>query len=71
MKNLADITLQQLEAQRFNASYAARPVITNAQKAQDLAQRMIAAIKADRKDEARALAIDLKPLIGFLPEVTV
>ena len=68
MKSPADITLRQLEAQRFNASYAARPAVTNAQKAQNLADKMMAAIKADDKVTARALAIELKPLLGFLPE---
>jgi hypothetical protein len=68
MKTLADITLRQLEAQRFNASYAARPLVTPAQQAQDLAQRMIAAIKTGNLDDARAHALALRPLLGFMPE---
>lgn len=57
----------QFAADRWQASQAARPRITDAQQAQDLADRMIAAIKADDKDTARTLALELKPLIGFLP----
>lgn len=68
MKNLADITLNQLAAQRFQASYAGRPPVTNEQKAADLAQRMIDAIKAGALDEARGLALALKPMLGLLPE---
>lgn len=68
MQRLADITLRQLEAQRFNASYAARPAVTQEQKAQDLAQRMRDAIRANDLDAARAYAIELRPLLSFLPE---
>lgn len=57
-----------LAAERHSADYAARPVVTSEQKAQDIAQRFMAAIKADRRDEARALALELKPLLGLLPE---
>lgn len=57
-----------MEAQRFNASYASRPSVTPEQMARDLAWRMTDAIKANDLDTARKIAIELKPLLGFLPE---
>ena len=68
MRNLADITLTQLDAQRSAATYAARPQVTPAAAAQDMAKRMLAAIEDGRTDEARELAISLRPLLGFLED---
>lgn len=68
MKHLARITLRQLEAQRFAASYGARPMVTNAQKAQDVFSQMRAAMDAGDVTTARALAIELRPLLGFMKE---
>lgn len=66
MQNFKATVEAQLEAQRFQTQYAARPAVTDAQRAQDLADRMIAAIKADDKTTARRLALELKPLLGEL-----
>lgn len=68
MKNLARITLRQLAAQRHNASHAARPMLTSEQKAQATYHAMRAAIDAGDVTTARALAIELRPLLGFMPE---
>lgn len=63
-----DGILAGLESQRHNASLAARPAVTDAQKAQDLAKSMLAAIDAGDRDEARRLGLALRPLLGFLEE---
>lgn len=60
--------LDGLDAQRHNAAYAARPLVTNAQRAQDLAKAMLAALDAGDKETAKAHALALRPLLGFLPE---
>jgi hypothetical protein len=66
MKNLADITLAQLAAHRHTCDDAARPVLTERERAQSLATAMIAAKGAGRIEQARALAVELKPLMGWL-----
>jgi hypothetical protein len=58
----------QMESHRFTAAQAARPNLTDEARAQSLAQAMLAAIKDGRDDQARALAIELRPLLSFLPE---
>jgi hypothetical protein len=58
----------QLEAQRFQASQAARPAVTQAQRAQDVFSQMRAAMDVGEMDTARALALELRPLLGFMPE---
>ena len=56
----------QHEAQRFSASQVGRPVLTLREQAQSLAQAMLAAKEAGELDRARALAIELKPLMSYL-----
>jgi hypothetical protein len=59
---------EQLDTDRRNAQDAARPLVSPADEARELAWRMMDAIKSDDKAEARRLALALKPLVGFLPE---
>ena len=58
----------QMEAQRHAASYAARPQVTPEAQAQDMAKRMLAAIEAGDLATARALAMALRPLLGFMKD---
>lgn len=59
---------QQLEAQRHAAAYAARPQVSPEAQAQDIAHRMLAAIEAGDLVTARALALSLRPLLGFMKD---
>ena len=54
------------EAQRFNAEQAGRPVLSKREQAQSLAIAMLAAKDAGDLDKARALALELKPLMSYL-----
>lgn len=55
-----------LEADRASAELNSRPALTERERAQSLAQAMLAAKDAGRLDEARALAVELKPLMMWL-----
>lgn len=69
MQHYGDKLNQKLtDEARHTYATAARPTLTDEARAQSLAQAMLAAIKDGRNDQARALAIELKPLMGFLPE---
>lgn len=60
--------LDGLEAQRHAAAYAARPQVTPEAQAQDIAHRMLSAIEAGDLVTARALALSLRPLLGFMKD---
>ncbi len=68
MHHLSTVTLAQLEADRWHAQQAARPVATPEQRAQVVADLMLAAIKDGRLADARRCALALKPLLKYLPE---
>lgn len=68
MRQLRKAGDAQLAAQRHTASYAARPVLTQAEQAQATYHAMKAAIVAGDMDTARVHAIALRPLLGFMPE---
>lgn len=56
-----------LEAQRENADYAARPALTLREQAESLYHAMMVAKAAGEIEKARALAVELKPLLEYLP----
>ena len=56
----------QLASERAAAELNSRPVLSARERAQSLASAMLAAKDAGRLDEARALAIELKPLMSYL-----
>jgi len=56
----------QLEGQRAQAELNSRPVLSLRDKAQSLAVAMLAAKAAGRLDDAKALAVELKPLLSYL-----
>lgn len=56
----------QLESDRAAAALNSRPVLSPRERAQSLATAMLAAKDAGRLTEARALAIELTPLLGYL-----
>lgn len=56
-----------MEAQRVSCELNSRPTLTPREKAQSLAQAMLAAKDAGRIEDAKALAIELKPLMEYLP----
>jgi len=54
------------EAQRFQASQASRPTLDGKAQATALYHAMMAAKQAGDITKARALAIELKPLLSYL-----
>lgn len=58
----------QLEAQRWQAQQASRPAVTPEAQAQDIARRMIDANNDGDLETARRLALELRPLLLWLPE---
>lgn len=58
----------QLESQRFLAEYNSRPEVEKRELAQVLAKDLRNALDAGNRDEARRVALALRPIIGFLPE---
>lgn len=57
-----------LEAQtRYTLDMAARPQLTDAERAVSIYHAMVAAKAMGRLDEARAMAVELKPLVHLLP----
>ena len=54
------------EAQRVSCQLNSRPVLTPKARAQSLATAMLAAKAAGDLDAARALAIELRPLLSYL-----
>lgn len=64
------ITIQhindQLEAQRVGAELNSRPALSLKAQAINLYDAMMAAKAAGDLDRARALAVELKPLLGYL-----
>lgn len=63
--NHYDFTAANLNSQEYRTS---KPAHNPYVRAMTLHDAFVAAIKSDNKEEARRLAIELKPLIGFLPE---
>ncbi len=55
-----------LASDRANAELNSRPSLSPRARAQSLAVAMLAAKDAGRLDEARALALELKPLLSYL-----
>lgn len=56
----------QLEAERFQAEQASRPVLNGREQALNVYHAMMAAKNAGEITKARALAIELKPLLSYL-----
>jgi len=56
----------QHESQRVQAELNSRPALSLRDQAQSLAIAMLAAKEAGDLDRARALAIELKPLMSYL-----
>jgi hypothetical protein len=55
-----------LEAERFQAEQAARPVLSERELALNLYHAMMAAKQTGKLETARALAAELKPLLSYL-----
>lgn len=55
-----------LEAQRAATQLNSRPALTPKQRALNLHAAMMAAKQAGEIEKARALAVELKPLLGWL-----
>ena len=67
--NYAATYIANLEAQtEYRLDTAARPQLTDAQRALSLYHAMMAAKQAGRMDDARALATELRPIVHLLPE---
>ena len=58
----------QLEAQRHNASLAARPLIAARDQVQVMAKDLVNALDAGDTTEARRIALALRPLLGLLED---
>lgn len=58
----------QLEAQRAQAAYAARPSVPTRDQAAVLAKDLVIALDAGDTTEARRLALQLRPFLGLLSE---
>lgn len=57
-----------MEVQRWNATQATQPLLTNEQQAQATYHAMRAAIDSGDLEAAKAHAIALRPLLGFMPK---
>ena len=58
----------QLEAQRWQASQAARPLIQTRDQAQVMAKDLVNALDAGDTTEARRIALALRPFLGLLED---
>lgn len=54
-------------AERWGAEEAAKPELTNEARACSLFHAMKAALEDGRTEDAKAHALALRPLLGFLP----
>ena len=57
-----------IEAQRWEAQQAARPMVAPEAQARELAWALMDAVRSDDTTEARRIALALRPLMGFLKE---
>lgn len=69
MKHLADITLRQLEAERFNASYAARPLayLSHGARFERMIERYTRARAEGRLNAAAAIKRAARRIVDEMP----